>query len=61
MSSVQNMNYGNIIERKRGKLCRSTKRVADDMGMDVEEYRRKEKGFEPFTDKEKELLKKVLV
>lgn len=61
MTIIQNMHYGDIIERKRCGLYRSTKRVADDMGIDVEEYRRKEKGFEPFTDKEKELLKKVLV
>lgn len=61
MTIIQNMHYGDIIERKRCDLHRSTKRVADDMGIDVEEYRRKEKGFKPFTDKEKELLKKVLV
>jgi len=61
MGLIQDMHFGDIIERKRCELYRSTKTVAESMDMDVEKYRRKEKGFEPFTDKEKDLLDKVLV
>lgn len=58
---VEDIAFGNTIKRQREQLTRSSKRVADAIGMDFEEYTRKENGFEPFTESEKEKLKTALI